>query len=263
MDALVYISCSEELEKTAGPILNRIWKSGLGRAGVGALGGAAAGALASPEDRLKGAVRGGALGAGLGYASPLLTAAGRKGFGERVKDIYQAQVHGLTGRGSMPKRGLKGKDLERLERLENAGLTNIPGVMKAIRKNPKQTIKALYDDMGTLGKGMMALDLASQAHNVATNPEARTGESVGGALGSTVGYALGGALPFSSSSLLGAAGGTAGKLVGRGIGKLVGSKESKDLSLKPIQKFESVRRLGENALPVSRVSAPYLRMSGE
>ena len=138
----------DELEKQGAPaILNRLWGSGIGRSLVGAGAGAGVGAL-TDEDAARGAIRGGLLGGALGLSSPLVTSAGRKRAGEGFKRFYQAQKHGLTGRGRMPAPKSKGRgplssDQIRHHQAEKAGLGEISLLP------PLKTSREVYKDFAT------------------------------------------------------------------------------------------------------------------
>lgn len=211
----------EELEKDAQTpqILSRIWKSGLGRAGAGAALGAGAGAIMSPEDRTRGALLGAGLGAGAGYGAILGTKAGRQQAKESLKRFFKSQYHGLTGRGEMPiSPKASAKEIERLRSAEQAGITNVPGLLKGLAKDPKGTLKKSWGHTGTLGKAMAPLDLAMAAPNV-LDPSTKEGygEKTLGTLGSAGGYLLGSRLPFLGGTLLSSGTGYIGKKLGRGV----------------------------------------------
>lgn len=228
MNALQALAFVNELKKEAAvpALLSRLWRSGLGRAGVGSAIGAGAGALAS-ENPLQGAILGAGLGAGAGYGAALATKAGRQQAKEALKRFYKAQFHGITGMGKIPT-PKKPKELASLRKAESLGLTSIPGVVKGLYKRPGETLRGAWQQSGTLGKTMTGLALALNAPGIvnANTPEGY-GEKVLGTLGSTGGYLLGGRMPLVSSMLLASGTGAIGKRLGRGIDYLTGHKKTK------------------------------------
>ena len=240
MNAYIVSSFSSELEKNAAlpqllqkirehvpHAIGKIWGSGAGRALAGGAVGAAGGALtAPPEERGTRAILGGLLGAGAGYASPLLTRAGRARAAEHAKYLGRKAKHEITGRGAAPvQSGSSPEALAELRKAEAAGLTSIPGVAKAMYRRPLGTMREAWRQSGRLGKAMTLADVAmSVPHIRDPNTEAGTGEKVLGTLGRTSGYLLGGRMGLLGGSILGGGlgyvGGKAGKIFGGGTPRL-------------------------------------------
>jgi len=222
MNAFYAAAFSDELEKiSAAPqILRKLWRSGAGRALAGGAVGAGTGALADPSQPLSGAIKGGLLGAGAGYASPLLTRAGRRRAVEGVRHLGRKAKHELTGKGNAPAaKGVSQKELAELRKAEKAGLTSVPGVIKGMATRPLSTMREAWRQGGTLGKAMAVGDVAlSVPHIRDTTTEAGTGEKALGTLGSATGYMLGGRMGLLGSSILGSGLGYLGRQTGRLIG---------------------------------------------
>lgn len=234
MNAHLIASFADELEKDAAvpKLLQRLWHSGAGRALAGGAAGAAGGALASPEDRLRGALLGGALGAGGGYVAPLLTRAGRKKAWEHTKYLGSKTKHELTGVGKAPidpslKGRAKKKALKELGDVQRLGLTSIPGTVKGMATKPLQTLKGAWQHAGWPGKAMAGVDIATGVpHIMDPTTQEGVGEKALGTLGSTTGYLLGGRMGMLGSSVLGGGlgylGGRVGRLFGGGRGEGAG-----------------------------------------
>jgi hypothetical protein len=221
----------DELEKQAvapGLLKRLMWNSGIGRSAAGAAVGAGTGALAAgPDDRLRGALLGGAAGGALGLASPLVTSAGRQKAKEWVSRTGKNQWHSLTGRGRLQVApGTSAADLSSLRKSEAAGLTSLPGTVKGLLgKDRGKVLGEAWRQSGTMGKVMAAGDIALSAPRILDNSTAEgTGEKALSTLGSSGAYFLGGKMPIVGNMLLAAGAGTAGKYLGRGIDKIVGHK---------------------------------------
>lgn len=203
-------------------LLQGLWRSGAGRAVAGGAAGAGVGALADPENRLRGALLGGALGAGGGYVSPLVTAAGRKRALEGAKHLGRKAKHEVTGKGRVPIRpGAKPEEVKKLLEAERLGLTSIPGTVKGLVRRPGQTIKGAWQHAGKGGKLMAAGDVAlGTPHILDPSTQQGTGQKVLGTLGSSGGYLLGSRMGLLGSMALGSGlgylGGKAGKVFGGG-----------------------------------------------
>lgn len=224
---------TEELEKHAGPLMSSLWNSGMARAGIGAALGGAAGALTSnPEERKGGAIRGAVLGAMGGAAAPIVTQAGRQKFKEGLKRFYKAQIHSVTGKGSMPvSPGLSSAELALQQKAQQAGLTSIPGVVKGLASKPGSTLVNAWKGSGRLGQAFAVGDLALSAPGLMQNdPNRGLGEKTLGTIGTTGGYLLGGRMPILGSMLLATGAGAIGKRLGRGIDYLSGRRGAKPVS---------------------------------
>ena len=246
MNAAMIAAFADELEKQAqaASILQKLWRSGLGRAAAGAVPGAAVGALADKENRLRGGLIGGIAGAGGGYAARLATKGGREAAKGALKRYKDTQVHSLTGRGKMPRKpGMKPEDLKKLEEAEAAGLTSVPGIIKGMYKNPKATMREAWRQAGTSGKVMAMGDVGFTAHGLRDpNTQAGAGEQMAGGLGRAAGYMAAGRMPLIASSLIGGGVGyLAGKL-GKGVdiargykppNKKKGNREPATVSTRP------------------------------
>lgn len=229
MNAQEMLSFADELQKNAAApqLLQRIWQSGAGRAIAGGLvGGGIGAATSSPETRQRGFLRGALLGAGGGYAAPLLTSAGRSGAADAVKRWYQVQKHGLIGKGPLP----VAKSVSREERLkirdaQRKGLTSIPGILKGLRDKPREVLRQTWDNAGGLGKALAVGDVAmSVPHVVDPTTEKGYGEKALGMLGSSGGYLLGGRLGIVPGMLFAAGTGALGRAIGKPIDTLTGYK---------------------------------------
>lgn len=239
MNAYVLAAFADELEKDAAApqllqqikqrigsvpqLAQKVWGHGAGRALTGAAVGAGAGAItAPPEERSRRMLLGGLLGAGAGYASPLLTAAGRAKAKEHAGYLGAKAKHEITGRGAAPvKPGASGKELAELRRAEASGLTSIPGVVKGMATHPLQTLKQSWKQTDNLGKVLAVGDVGlSVPHVMDQTTEAGTGEKVLGTTGRAAGYLLGGKMGLLGSTALGTGmgylGGHAGRLFGGG-----------------------------------------------
>ena len=237
MNAFQISAFADELEKSAAmpQLLHNLWRSGAARAAIkGAAGsgaaraaiggamGAGTGALADPENRLRGAILGGALGAGGGYAAPLLTRAGRQKAVQSLKHLGKKTKYEVTGRGNVPiPAGISEKAKQEILDLDRAGLLSVPGIAKGLAKNPLQTIKGAWKNSGRMGKAMAVGEVGLSAPNIMNrNTQEGFGEKALGTLGSTGGYLLGGRMGVLGSmamgSGLGALGGAAGKVFGGG-----------------------------------------------
>lgn len=218
---------ADELSKsaTAPALLKRLWGSHIGRSLAGGAAGAGVGALASPEDRGRGALLG-ALGGGLtGLSAPLVTRKGRQAAGEALGRFGKAQWHGLTGRGAMPvKSGIDPKKAAEIAKAESAGLTSIPGIAKGLAgKKRKEFLRQAWKQSGKMGKLMGAADIAMTVPRVMDpTTEAGTAQKAMEGLGTAGGYFLGGRMPLLSSMLFASGTGALGKYLGKGIDKLRG-----------------------------------------
>jgi len=218
----------------------KVWGSGFGRAAAGALPGAAIGAVADPQDSVRGAVLGGLAGAGAGYASPLLTAGGRARAREALKQWGREQKHSFVG-GELPiKKSMKPEEIAKLRSAEKAGLTSLPGVVKGMAKRPLQTMKAGWQHAGGLGKAMIVGDVALQAPGLVdpTTPEG-TGEKALRMLGGTAGFLAGGKLPMLASLAPMAGLAYLGGKAGRGIDVLTGERAKKKKMMTAAQQAEA------------------------
>ena len=232
MNAAQARAFSQELSKiaVAPAILSKLWRSGLGRAGAGAAVGAGTGALADPENRMRGALLGGAGGAALGYASPLVTSAGRKRALEATKNFGKAQWHGVTGRGRMPiPKGAATKERAAMAKAHKTGITSVPGMVKGLfGKDRKEVLREAWRQSGRAGKLMGAADVAMTIpHVMDPNTRAGAGEKTLEGIGSAGGYLMSSRMPLLGSALFAAGTGTVGKYLGRGVDKIRGYKPPK------------------------------------
>jgi hypothetical protein len=224
MNAALIASFADELEKDAAvpKLLQSLWRSGAGRALAGGAVGAGTGALADPENRLRGAILGGALGAGGGYAAPLLTRAGRRRAKQHVKHLGAKTKYEVTGRGRAPIAPTATKEqAKEIRKLEQAGLLSVPGALKGLATKPLQTMKGAWKHSGGVGKAMAVGDVAMGVpHVLDASTQQGTGEKALGTLGSAGGYLLGGRMGMLGSMALGSGlgylGGRAGRLFGGG-----------------------------------------------
>jgi len=220
----------DELGKTAAVpgILKSLWGSGIGRSAAGAALGAGTGALAAgPDDRLRGALLGGAAGGALGFASPLVTSAGRQKAKDWISRTGKNQWHSATGRGRMQVApGTSAADLASLRKAEEAGLTSLPGTVKGLLgKNRGKVLGEAWRQSGNMGKVMAAGDIAMSAPRILDkNTSEGTGEKALSTLGSSGAYFLGGKMPMVGNMLMAAGAGTVGKYLGRGIDRITGHK---------------------------------------
>ena len=230
MNALQTFAFADELEKdaVAPGVLSRLWGSHLARSAVGAGLGAGAGALASPEDRLRGAILGAGAGGLGGVAAPLVTRAGRKGAGEAVGRWVKAQKYALTGKGKLPiSPKIKGKELKKIREAERAGITSLPGIYRSMRQpgGVRKTLGAAWRHAGPMGKVMAVGDVAlGVPHIMDPTTQEGYGQKVLGTLGSAGGYMLGSRLPFLGNILLGSGAGYLAGQLGRGADVLTGHK---------------------------------------
>jgi hypothetical protein len=224
MNASLIASFADELEKDAAvpKLLQSLWRSGAGRALAGGAVGAGAGALANPEDRLRGALSGGLLGAGAGYAAPLLTSSGRRRAGQALKHKLRKTKYEITGRGKAPISPTATKqEAQEIRKLERSGLLSVPGAVKGLATRPLQTMKGAWQHSGGLGKAMAVGDVAMGVpHVLDSSTQEGVGEKALGTLGSSAGYLLGGRMGLLGSSILGGGlgylGGKVGKVFGGG-----------------------------------------------
>lgn len=250
----------DELRKTAGwsDTIGRVAKRGLaGMAGSGHYGtrmavasgaGALAGGAIDDENRLRGALIGGGIGAaGMGGAI-LATEPGRKAFKTGAGKWWKRQRYGLTGTGIKdqaeaqrvgllqkgPKKGdFKGdaagykKALEK-QKLEgkayDKGLYNLPGMVKGMVTHPIDTLKSGWRRSHWATKGMAGLGAYEAGKGFIEKPkEGEPGRIEKGlrTLGNTAGMVI--APPaFLTGSLVSEGLGQAGKWGGRGIDRLSG-----------------------------------------
>lgn len=239
MNATLISSFVDELEKdaVAPKLLQSLWRSGLGRSLVGGAAGAGVGALATPEDRLRGAILGGGAGALGGYASPLLTRAGRKKAWEALKFKGRKAKHELTGRGHAPVApGAGPAEVAKVRELEQLGLTNIPGTVKGMVTHPLSTLKGAWRHSDWAGRGLAGTDLAVAAPAM-LDPSSPVGaaETGIGALGSSTGYLLGGRMGLLGSLGLGTGLGYLGSRAGRLLGGTKAPQEAQALGRPTVQ----------------------------
>jgi hypothetical protein len=262
MKANLISSFANELEKDAAVphILRRLWRSGGGRALAGGALGAGTGALADPENRLRGAVLGGAAGAGGGYVAPLLTRAGRKRALESAKYRGRRLKHEITGKGPVPAApGMKQKELAALRKQEALGLTSVPGVVKGLATRPLSTLKGAWQHSGRWGKVMPLIDVSlGVPHILEKDTPQSTVEKTLGTLGTSTGYMLGGRMGLLGSLALGSGlgylTGGAGRLIS-GRRKVPGQEGSEGLPSRPSTVFAK-QRLGEAVPEVGRLVGP-------
>ncbi|MCK4306553.1 MAG: hypothetical protein KAY24_20085 [Candidatus Eisenbacteria sp.] len=237
MNALVAEAFADELEKISavplslmGRVGRAVWNRGAGRVAVGAAPGAAVGYAAAPEDqRVQGAILGGAVGAAGGFASPLATRAGRKAFGEWGRRAVQSQKHQLLGKGNMPiKPGASAEEIAKVTAAQKAGLTSIPGLAKGMYRRPGGTLREAWRHAGKMGKVMAVGDVALGARAVADpTTEAGIGEKALGTVGTAGGYLLASRLGFVPSMLVGGGLGKLTGMAGRGVDVLTGERGRK------------------------------------
>lgn len=246
MNPITALVMAQNLTKSAAlpPLLRRMIARGTARAAASggltrALGGAAVGGLAGglagggegePEEvaaRKKSRILKGALiGAAGGYASPLLTSAGRQRALQGAKNFYAKERHGLLG-GEAPSamgRGLRGPELAQHQQAVQQGLTSIPGVLKGLATRPGEVLRKGWEQGGRWGKAMTVGSAVLGARDVADpNVPGGKAEKAGRLIGETGGYLAGSRLPFLSSMLFSTATGAVGKHLGRAVDKLTGS----------------------------------------
>jgi hypothetical protein len=233
MNPITVLVMAQNLTKSAAlpPLLRRLIARGTARVATSggltrALGGAAVGGLAGglagggegePEEvaaRKKSRILKGALiGAAGGYASPLLTSAGRTRALEGTKNFFARERHGLFG-GRVPST-MEGSP---------QGLTSIPGVVRGLVTKPGEVLRSGWEQGGRWGKAMTVGSALMGARDV-TDPNAPGGkaEKAGRLIGETGGYLAGSRLPFLSSMLFSTGTGMAGKYLGRAVDKITGS----------------------------------------
>lgn len=264
MNALLIASFVDELEKNAAvpQLLQKLWRSGAGRAVAGGAAGAGAGALADSDDRVRGALLGGLAGAGSGYASPLLTRAGRKRALEAAKHKGKKLKHEVTGMGDAPiRKGMKADEVAKLRRQQELGLTSVPGVAKGLATKPLSTMKGAWQQSGRMGKLMSVGDVAmSVPHVIDPNTQQSTTEKTLGALGTSAGYLAGGRMGLLGSMAVGSG---LGALAG-GAGRLVSGRKKKpaqadgsfdQLPSRPSTVFAK-RQIGEAVPEAGRLMGP-------
>lgn len=177
-----------------------------------------------------GALQGGMLGAGSGA---LLGAAGTHFAPEETKAISEAlaktapgrfgqrQVHAVTG--WTPKEGLPAIKGDVPGEIGERNMTNLPGIVDAVRKDPvgatKAGLKHQWDSGDRLSKALMLGVPVLGAAGALASPEEHRGEMLGSNVGQLVGGALTAGTPLAGqlvgSSLVGAA----GKYIGRAVDK--------------------------------------------
>ncbi len=222
----------------------------------------------SGADALLGSLGGAGRGALLGGAAGALAGgvAGHRvaDLGERVTKMPilgtpaqfgQRQVHGVTG--WTPREGIESirggaysakKNLESIrksapesviraeraaqaaQQAQDAGLTNMPGFIRAMATNPKKAISAgvreQWHGSGVAGKALTVGLPAADALHAAVSAESPDGpgrgERIGrGILPAAVGMASG-QLPFAGQLLIGGAAGSIGSHLGRGVDRVRG-----------------------------------------
>lgn len=259
MNALVISSFAKTLEKNAAvpQLLQKVWRSGAGRTLAGSAVGAGVGAATDSENRVRGALSGGLLGGIGGYASPLLTSAGRRRALDQTKYLGRKAKYEATGRGVAPTpSGISQKDLIKMRQAEKAGLLSIPSAAKNLATRPVGTVRDAWKHSGTGGKLFAVGDVAMGAPRVFDKNTAEgAGEKALGTLGSATGYLVGGRMGMLGSMAMGTGlgylGGKAGKVFGGG------NKSAKSKSL-PITPRTALMREGlEEAAPrVGRLVGP-------
>lgn len=246
MNAYLISAFADELEKNAAvpQILQSLWRSGTGRALAGGAVGAAGGAAADPENRLRGALAGGLLGAGAGYAAPLATAKGRSQAWQWMKHKGQKAKYELTGRGKAPIAPTATKaEAQETRALERMGLLSVPGALKGLATKPLQTMKGAWQHAGGLGKALTVADVATTIPTL-TDPNApgSVAEKGLGALGRSTGYLLGGRMGLLGQTVLGGglglAGGRVGRLVGGSATPVTPAQEVVSYSPNPLRRIE-------------------------
>jgi hypothetical protein len=219
----------------------------LGGAGRGALLGAGvggvAGALMKGDTSFYGQ-RGGLLGAGArfgqrqvhsvtGMLAPRELEAVRGGaFGARqALDTARAGVPKATAAAQSAVHAAEGR-LGAVESAQNMGLSSIPGVIGAVRREGVGKVlqtgaREQLHGAGPLGALMVAAPALATAKSLTNKDEfdeqgRGKGERVGEELGRTVGGVTGGVMPIVGQGLLGSALGGAGRVMGRGVDRLRG-----------------------------------------
>ena len=221
----------------------------------GALGGLSSGALG-------GALIGGGAGAALHTLRPQAAESLRKALSSTesrfgaLGRFGQRQMHGLTGweppegftsdaiRGGSWKTkqvadaaaGTKGfeealANHELQKKVESKGLTNLPGVLRALKGSErgeaaKLLAKHTWKNADPLMKAQLALAPVGIGAAMVSPPDEHKGESIGSTIGNVVGGTIGTALPFGAGQLAMAAGSRAGKEVGRAADWLRGRRGS-------------------------------------
>jgi len=178
-------------------------------------------AAAKKSNRLKQFVRGAAVGGGLAGGRILATGAGRQSAKKAIKDFYDKERYGLTGKGlgdtsesqlaRAQELGLVGKApvhgigpmtragdeaFSRAQAQHNTsvgafqkGYSSLPGVLHGLVTNP---LDVLRDKKGIIGKAALTGGLVGAASNVLTGPSREEGGP--GTLRSAVGGAASGAV---------------------------------------------------------------------
>lgn len=255
-------------------------------AGLGAVGGGAV----DEDNRLRGALIGAGLGAGVTGGAILSTPEGRKATREGAKNFLTRQKYSLTGRGvrdleHAKELGIVAKDpteatlrpglinrilgrtpkdlheraLAQVKREEDAfaaGHLHAPGILKGMATHPLQTLKSGWQRTGALGKAFTGLGAYEAGKGFIKKPEeggpGRT-ESGLRALGSTAGMVL--APPVLAGGMLVSEGlGQTGKWLGRGVDRATGR-------LKPPTHDTAVRRPGRETIQ-KRVVSPIQQTLG-
>lgn len=228
--------------------------AGTGVASIHALGGALGGI---PGGALGGALIGGGAGAALHTLRPQAAEMARKALSSPESRLGalgrfgQRQVHGLTGwkppeglssdairggswatgRAADAAAGTAGFDKalanhELQKKVEEKGLTHLPGVVDALRGPDRgEAAKLLFrhgttDNLAKLNLGLSGLGLASTLLDKQENPQ--KGEQLGSNAGRLAGGLAGSALPFGAGLLASEAAGAVGKHTGRLIDRLRG-----------------------------------------
>jgi hypothetical protein len=222
--------------------------AGTGAAALHGLGGAVGGLSTGA---LGGALIGGGAGAALHTLRPQAAESMRKALSSTesrfgaLGRFGQRQMHGLTGwtppegyaseaiRGGSWKTkqvadaaaGTKNfekalADHELQKKIESKGLTNIPGVLKALKgENRGEAVKLLakhtWANADPLMKAQLALAPVGVGAALMAPSDEHKGERIGSTLGNVVGGTIGTALPFGAGQLAMAAGAGVGKRVGR------------------------------------------------
>jgi hypothetical protein len=215
-------------------------KSTLGGFGARALLGAGAGAIAggatAPEgEGLKRGIRGALLGGALGAGSKLLSQAGRQEAKSGLSNFAARQRYGLTGGGMKPHPSTQAAERVGLLNAKSApadleafhkGYQNIPGVLRGLKNDPVDVLRSGWRRGGTLGKVFTGIGAVDAGKSLIEKPEeggpGRFEKALGSA-GGTLGYLVA-PTGLAPSLAMGGAAGVLGSKAGRLIDRMTGHK---------------------------------------
>lgn len=206
------------------------------RALLGAGAGAVAGGMSAQEgEGAKGALRGAMLGGALGAGSKLLSRAGRQEAKAGLSSFGARTRYGLTGGGVKSHNIAEGQRLGILKYPDSTphdieafqkGYQSIPGVLKGLKNDPKGLLRSGWERGGLMGKVFTGLGAYETGKALLTKPvEGGPGrfEKALGTAGSTLGY-MAAPSGFIPSMLFGGVAGGVSAKAGRLVDRMTGSR---------------------------------------